>query len=276
MKKNISTIFIILIFGIGVSLLLYPTVSNFWNERHQSKVIANYVKAVEKLDSKNYEEILQEAKTFNQSLEETGLHFPLTEEEDIAYQKALNPTQDGIMGYIEIPKIHVKLAIYHGTSDAILQIAAGHLEGSSLPIGGESTHAVLLGHRGLPSAKLFTSLDKLVLGDLFYLSYLNQKIAYEVDEIKVVEPEELNQLQIEEGKDLVTLVTCTPYGINSHRLLVRGHQVPISQEMQEELEQSTKKKSIWILFLVLFLFLLLLGLFLYWRKKKGRKKHEKK
>lgn len=225
MKIRKSTLLLIGIFIIGLSLLLYPTVSDYWNSFHQTRAIAAYTDVVENLDDESYEKMLEEAHAYNNTLTNSNNRFILTEEEEEKYESLLDITGTGIMGYIEIPSIRCSLPIYHGTDDAVLQIAAGHVPGSSLPVGGESTHCVLSGHRGLPSAKLFTDLDELTVGDIFVLHVLDEVLTYEVDQIHIVEPEDLDLLGIEEGQDLCTLVTCTPYGINSHRLLVRGHRI---------------------------------------------------
>lgn len=225
MKKHLPTIIIILLLLAGLSLMLYPTVSNWWNSFHQSRAIVTYMDRVAALDSETYGKLLSEAKEYNMSLLENPKRFEMTESERAAYNKLMDISGNGIMGYIEIPSIRCTLIIYHGTEEANLQIAAGHLEGSSLPIGGENTHCVVTGHRGLPSAKLFTNLDQLKKGDVFFLYVLEDTLAYEVDQILVVEPEDISALDIEAGKDLCTLVTCTPYGINSHRLLIRGRRI---------------------------------------------------
>lgn len=225
MKKKLSTILLVLVFLAGLSLLLYPSVSNYWNSMHASQAVAEYNTKVKELSAEDYDQILENARAYNQSLLNRSDSFSLTEELEKEYEKQLDVGDDGIMGYVEIPNINVSLPIYHGTDDSVLQIAVGHLEWSSLPVGGESTHCVLSGHRGLPSAKLFTNLDKLTEGDIFVIRVLDEVLSYEVDRIRIVEPDELDSLQIEEGKDLCTLVTCTPYGINTHRLLVRGHRV---------------------------------------------------
>lgn len=225
MKSKKSTILLLLVFLIGLSLLLYPSFSNYWNSFHQSRAIASYSDAVSDLDEASYEQYLTEARKYNEELLTKTNRFQPTEEEHARYEKLLDVTGTGIMGYIEIPSIDVSLPIYHGVEDTVLQIAAGHIEGSSLPVGGESTHCVLSGHRGLPSAKLFTDLDELTEGDIFIVHVLDEVLTYEVDQIHIVEPEDLDLLQIEEGQDLCTLVTCTPYGINTHRLLVRGHRI---------------------------------------------------
>lgn len=225
MKKHLSTIILIFIFLIGLSLLLYPSVSNYWNSFHASRAIASYSEQTAVLDEETYRQIWEAAETYNQRLAKRGIQFSLSAEQEEEYHNLLNLGNTGVMGYIEIEKLGVSLPIYHGTDDAILQIAAGHLDWSSLPVGGTSTHCVLSGHRGLPSAQLFTDLDQLVEGDTFVLYILNEMLTYEVDQILIVEPEDLSALQIEEGRDLCTLVTCTPYGINTHRLLVRGHRI---------------------------------------------------
>lgn len=225
MKNRKSTIVLLLVFLIGLSLLLYPTVSDWWNSFHQSQAIAGYAEAVANLDEVTYEQYWTEAQAYNERLLSNNHRFQPTEEETAQYESLLNITGNGIMGYIEIPAIGVSLPIYHGTEDTVLQIAIGHIEGSSLPVGGPGTHCVISGHRGLPSAKLFTDLDKLAVGDTFLLRVLDEVLTYEVDQIHIVEPDDVSFLEIEEGQDLCTLVTCTPYGINSHRLLVRGHRI---------------------------------------------------
>ena len=225
MKKNKSTAILILVFFVGLSLLLYPTISDYWNSFHSSRAIATYAEEVAKLDQKSYDHIWEEARNYNKKLAEKNTRHILTEEEYAAYEKILDITGTGIMAEIEIPSIRVDLPVYHGIDENVLQVAAGHLEWTSMPVGGESTHCVLSAHRGLPSAKLFTNLDELAEGDVFLLRTLDELLTYEVDQILIVEPEDISALHIESGKDLCTLVTCTPYGINSHRLLVRGHRV---------------------------------------------------
>jgi sortase A len=225
MKKNKSTAILILVFFVGLSLLLYPTISDYWNSFHSSKAIATYAAEVAKLDPISYDQIWEEARTYNKMLAEKRNKYILSEEEYAAYEKLLDITGTGIMAEIEIPSVRVDLPVYHGMDESVLQVAAGHLEWTSLPVGGESTHCVISAHRGLPSAKLFTNLDELAEGDVFLLRTLDELLTYEVDQILIVEPEDISALHIESGKDLCTLVTCTPYGINSHRLLVRGHRV---------------------------------------------------
>ena len=227
MKKKSSFVTAILIaaFFIGALLLLYPTISDFWNSFHQSRAIASYAEQVADLDENAYYRLWEDARIYNKTLGDRMNRFVMAEEQKKAYAALLNIADNGVMGYIEIPKVRCNLPIYHGTDEAVLQVAIGHVPGSSLPVGGESTHCVLSGHRGLPSAKLFTNLDELETGDVFMLRVLDETLTYEVDQIRTVLPNELGDLAIVEGEDYCTLVTCTPYGINSHRLLVRGHRV---------------------------------------------------
>ena len=227
MKKRLSTIFIIIVFFAGLSMLLYPTVSDYINSLNHRNAISEYTSTVESLDAEERERLLAAAIEYNEWLAAKGpvslVH--LSNDEKALYNSLLNISGNGIMGYIEIPSINVSLPIYHGTEETILQIGVGHLEASSLPVGGESSHSVLSGHRGLPSAKLFTNIDRLVEGNIFTIHILGETFTYEVDQIEIVLPNELNTLTIENGQDYCTLVTCTPYGINTHRLLVRGHRI---------------------------------------------------
>ena len=225
MKKQISTIITVIVFVTGLSLLLYPTVSNYWNSLHQTKAVANYSDAMEKMSRKKKQDAIDAAKAYNEALLSNVGRFTPTEEELNTYKSLLDADGTGMMGYIEIPEIRCELAIYHTVDESVLQVGIGHLEGSSLPVGGSGTHCVLSGHRGLPSAQLFTKLDRLKNGDIFMLHVYDQVLTYEVDQIAIVEPEDYGLLQIEEGQDLCTLFTCTPYGINTHRLLVRGHRI---------------------------------------------------
>lgn len=230
MKKKASNFILVLAFLAGLSLLLYPTVSDWWNSMHATQAVANYAEEVKNLNQVQYNQMLSDAKSYNQELLHRGSGYTLSDEQKAQYDSLLNINGTGMMGYIEIPTIDLSLPIYHGTEDTVLQIAVGHLDWSSLPVGGESTHCVLSGHRGLPSAKLFTNLDQLVEGDTFVIRILDEVFTYEVDQILIVEPNDVSALTIEDGKDLCTLVTCTPYGINSHRLLVRGHRVSNQSE----------------------------------------------
>ena len=224
-RKHLFNIILILMILIGIGLLVYPTFSDWWNKAHQSRVIMHYAETVSEFDNAEYEKLLKDAQRYNDYLATTGMQWNMPEKQIERYNGLLNVTDDGVMAYIEIPKIRCSLPIYHGTDERVLQNAIGHLEGTSLPVGGTSSHCVLSGHRGLPSARLFTDLDKMIKGDTFTIQTLNETLTYEVDQIRVVEPSDLSDLQIEEGKDYCTLVTCTPYGINTHRLLVRGHRV---------------------------------------------------
>ena len=230
MKRKLSTMLLILVFFAGLSLLLYPSLSDYWNSFHASQAVATYSEEVRNLHADKYDRLIGEAREYNAALPGRYKAFFLSESDRSTYNALLDVNGTGVMGYIEIPTIQISLPIYHGTEDEVLQIAVGHLDWSSLPVGGEGTHCVLSGHRGLPSAKLFTNLDKLVAGDKFVIRVLDEVMTYEVDQILIVEPNDLSALAIEKGKDLCTLVTCTPYGVNSHRLLVRGHRVENESE----------------------------------------------
>ena len=287
MKRKIFNILFALMFLIGFGILVYPTVSDQWNTYRQSKLISNYESAVEEMTEVDFTEEWEKAKAFDATLIQNNLYGDVFGEdngelENTEYWKVLNVANDGVMGYLSIPKINVKNAIYHGTGDKVLQTGIGHLNGTKLPIGGESTHSVLAAHRGLPTARLFTDVDQLRKGDMFYIHVLDEVLAYQVDQIlDMVDKDDhealANALQIEEGKDQVTLFTCTPYGVNSHRLLVRGTRVPYSGE--EEVETSvaeTMLKSVqnyYMIYLILGLsitFLIILFMrFLF--KKKDRK-----
>lgn len=282
---KIKKFLVILLFIAGLSLLFYPYIANEWNSYRQSQLINSYETTVaEKGDTIDYEAEWERANAYNQALLPSILpdSFAIAaanDEPDKEYMSCLNITESGMIGMIEIPKIQIKIPIYHTTSEDVLQKAAGHLEGSSLPIGGEDTHAVISAHRGLPSAALFTDLDRLEEGDHFLIHVLDDVLCYEVDKISVVEPEETNQLAVEKGKDYVTLLTCTPYGVNSHRLLVRGHQVPYEESIMEETITSFENMSLhtnYLLWVVVGLgitgcFILLLVLSERKRRKERRK-----
>ena len=229
-KKHAVTIVLIAVLLIGAGLLIYPSFSNYWNNYWQSRAIVDYAEVVATLDEDIYEEIWQNAVDYNERLAKSGIIWQPTEEELADYESQLHVNDSGNMGYIEIPKINVHLPMYHGTSDEILQTSIGHIVGTSLPVGGIGSHCVLSGHRGLPSARLFSDLDKLTEGDVFILTTLDQTLTYEVDQIRIVEPTDLSNLAIDPDMDYCTLVTCTPYGINTHRLLVRGHRIANAQE----------------------------------------------
>lgn len=224
-KKKKTNALLVVILILGVCIVLYPTVSNYYNSFHSSRAIANYAESVADMDNEAYEKLWNEAVEYNRSRVGLDNPFYMSESDMETYRGILDVSGTGVMGYINIPKINCELPIYHTTEESVLQIAVGHLEGTSLPVGGESSHCVLSGHRGLPSAKLFTHLDRLEEGDTFFMQILDETLSYEVDQIRIVLPDEVDDLYIEEGQDLCTLVTCTPYGINSHRLLVRGHRV---------------------------------------------------
>lgn len=233
MKSHHSTILLILILLIGLSLMLYPSFADWWNSFHSSRAIASYEEQVANIDDAQYEELWDAARDYNQSLLHRPNDFLLSDEQQEIYKSLLDIGGNGIMGYIEIPMIDVMLPIYHGTKESVLQIAVGHLDWTSLPVGGAGSHCVLSGHRGLPSARLFTDLDKLKVGDVFMLHVLNEILTYEIDQILIVEPQDTDPLLIEPGKDLCTMITCTPYGINSHRMLVRGHRIESQEEPKD-------------------------------------------
>jgi sortase A len=238
MKKHLTTIILLAILLVGISLILYPTVASYWNSLHQSRAISQYTELVEDLEEEDYTAIWEAARAYNEALAKTPTHFTLSDEEEAEYESQLSLDSNGIMGYIEIPTIDVYLPIYHGTDETTLQSGVGHLSGSSLPVGGESSHCVLSGHRGLSSSKLFTDLNKLSEGDTFLLHVLDETLTYEVDQILIVEPSQIDSLAITEDEDYCTLVTCTPYGINTHRLLVRGHRV------ENQVETTVEKRVV--------------------------------
>ena len=225
MRKKFGNLILVLIMLIGVGLLVYPTFSDWWNSFHQTRAIAGYTAAVANMDREEFDRMWAEAEAFNTYLSQKSGRFNLSEQELETYNSILDVTGTGIMGYIDIPSIKISLPVYHGTDEAILQIAIGHIIGTSFPIGGEGSHCAVSGHRGLPSAKLFTDIDKLQAGDKFLLQVLDRTLTYEVDQIRIVLPQELQDLEIDPYSDYCTLITCTPYGVNTHRLLVRGHRV---------------------------------------------------
>lgn len=289
MKRKISTFLFGLLFLVGFGILIYPTVSDQWNTYRQNQLISSYETNVSNLTEEDFTEEWEMAKAFNATFTQNNLYGDVfgedgTDIKDTEYWKVLNVAGDGVMGYLSIPKINIKLAVYHGTADDVLQTGVGHLNGTKLPIGGESTHSVLAAHRGLPSARLFTDIDQLKKGDMFYLHILDETLAYQVDDIQDMvdkdDRETLDKaLQIEEGKDQVTLFTCTPYGVNSHRLLVRGTRVPYNGE--EEIETSiadSMLKSVqnyYMLYLILGLSVTLLIIlfmrFIFRKKDRNRK-----
>lgn len=235
-KNRLTTIVLFILLAAGLSLLLYPTFSDHWNALHQSRAISDYAEKVADMDVELYDKIWTEALEYNSTLDGEKLGFALTDTQKSEYNSLLDISGQGIIGYVEIPSIGVSLPIYHGTDETVLQVAVGHIEWSSLPVGGEGSHCVLSGHRALPSAKLFTDLDDLVDGDVFILRVLDEVLTYEVDQILIVEPNETSALEIVDGEDLCTLMTCTPYAVNTHRLLVRGHRI-------ENIEQSGRVRA---------------------------------
>lgn len=239
-KVSVSTVILVMVFLAGLSVMLYPIISDYWNSKTQSRVIAEYDELLGSMDNETYEALMKGAQDYNTKLK--ALYSPLENYGEIdGYEQALDVTGTGIMGYVTIPKIDVELPVYHGTSDSVLNNAAGHLQGSSLPVGGEGTHAVISAHRGLPSAKLFSDLDELEKGDRFTVTILNEVLTYEVDIIQIIEPDELDKLEIVDGQDYVTLITCTPYGINTHRLLVRGKRVPTESKLSVRVSADAVK-----------------------------------
>lgn len=290
MKRKISGILFGLMFLLGFAILIYPTVSNQWNTYRQNQLISSYEELIGKMAEEDFTKEWEKANAFNDTIIHNNVFGDVFGEngDDIKnteYWQILNVGNDGVMGYVSIPKINVKLSIYHGTADDVLQTGIGHLNGTKLPIGGESTHSVLAAHRGLPSARLFTDIDQLERGDMFYVHVLDETLAYQVDQIlDMVDKDDSETLQkalqIEEGQDYVTLFTCTPYGVNSHRLLVRGTRVPYNGE--EEIESTAAEsmlKSIqnyYMIYLILGLSVTLLVILLMrFLIKPGKKKHKK-
>lgn len=280
MKKNKSTLILILVFFVGLSVMLYPTLSDYVNQRNQSRAVANYAQSVDTMTDADYSAYFDAADAFNAQVaaNENALYRP---DQLSGYYDTLDITGTGIMGYITIAKIGVELPIYHGTSDSVLQIAAGHLEGTSLPVGGASTHAVISAHRGLPSAKLFTNLDQLEVGDTFTITVLDRVLTYEVDKITIVLPTQTDDLLVADGKDYVTLMTCTPYGINTHRLLVRGRRVETPDQFKRirVTAEALKIEPIIVapVMALPMLLILLIGMLLSTRKRKKTRgeEHEK-
>lgn len=280
MKKNKSTLILILVFFVGLSVMLYPTISDYVNQRNQSRAVANYAQSVDTMTDADYSAYFDAADAFNAQVaaNENALYRP---DQLSGYYDTLDITGTGIMGYITIAKIGVELPIYHGTSDSVLQIAAGHLEGTSLPVGGASTHAVISAHRGLPSAKLFTNLDQLEVGDTFTITVLDRVLTYEVDKITIVLPTQTDNLLVADGKDYVTLMTCTPYGINTHRLLVRGRRVETPDQFKRirVTAEALKIEPIIVapVMALPMLLILLIGMLLSTRKRKKTRgeEHEK-
>ena len=288
LKKHLITLIIVAILLVGLGLLLYPSVSDYWNSFHQSRAIMNYMTDVSNMDPAEYDKLIADAREYNQEICDNGINWKMSESERQEYESQLDFSGTGIMGYITIDKINVELPIYHGTSEGVLQTSIGHLEGSSLPVGcgsfdyiegkvtdpDEGVHTVVTGHRGLPSAKLFSDLDKMVEGDTFTLNVLDETFTYQVDQIRIVEPTNLSDLNVERGQDLCTMVTCTPYGINTHRLLVRGHRVANAQGDMKVVSDAIQIESIYIAPFIATPILLMIIIFalISTRKDKKRKK----
>ncbi|MBR2283384.1 MAG: class C sortase [Ruminococcus sp.] len=271
-KRDILTTVIFgFIFLVGLSVMLYPTFSNWWNQNMASHTVSEYKETVAKIDTAEYERILEEARSYNTQLAQ--LDSPFTNFDAIpGYDDILNISGTGIMGYVSIPNINVELPIYHGSSEGVLQIASGHIQGSSLPVGGSSTHAVISGHRGLPSARLFTDLDQIVEGDTFTINVLNEVYTYEVERILIILPTETDKLAIFPGEDIVTLMTCTPYGVNSHRLLIRGHRIETIYDKKIKVGADALQVDSMKVIPIVFVPLLIL-LFIYWHITGKRRKH---
>lgn len=281
MKKKINkaslftTIFFTLMLFVGVSVMLYPIISDWWNSKVQSRAVANYEVAVANMDTSRTDKMIEKANEYNEKI--ARLEAPFINYEDVAgYDTALNVSGTGIMGYISIPVIQVELPIYHGTSEEVLNIAAGHLEGSSLPVGGANTHAVISAHRGLPSARLFTDLDRIEKGDVFTINILDRIYTYEVEEILIVEPHEINTLSIIPNSDYVTLMTCTPYGVNTHRLLIRSHRIETvyKKEYRVVAEMVKIDPMLVIPFVSAPLFLILICVWIFGGKRKPKSARE--
>lgn len=243
MKRLLYKIITSIIFIAGLLVIIYPFYMDYRNQKKQKEVIVEYKNTIGKMTDEEMNELLEEAEKYNEELSKHGESRFYDDNITEGYENILDPSGRGIIGYITIPKIEVELPIYHGTKESILQVAAGHLKGSSFPIGGESTHSVIAGHRGLPTASLFTHIDELEKGDYFEITVLNRTVTYEVDDISVVKPEEIKNLKIEEGQDYTTLLTCTPYGINTHRLLVRGKRILDEEKVHEVIKDEINKVS---------------------------------
>lgn len=276
MKNKLINLSLLFLFFIGLSVMLYPTISDYWNSKTQSAAIIDYEKTVSAMEPEDYTAYFNAADDYNNEL--LHLDYPLMQSNSInGYDDIFNINGDGMMGYITISQIKVELPIYHGTEKSVLNIAAGHLKGSSFPIGGQSTHAILSAHRGLPSAKLFTDLDKLEVGDTFDVTILDRVTTYEIDQIRIVEPNEVDELFIEDGKEYCTLLTCTPYGINTHRLLVRGHRIDTDGQKAAYITTEAYQVDTMIVALIVGIsILVILMLFVFFSPNKKRKSKKTK
>lgn len=274
---RLFTIILVAALIVGLALIAYPSFADYWNSFHQSRAVMSYAESVANMNEEEYAKILDEARIYNKELAEQGINWTPTDEQKEVYRSELDVDESGIMGYIKIQKINVMLPIYHSTEESVLQTSIGHLEESSLPVGGESSHCMLSGHRGLPSARLFTDLDKMVEGDTFTITVLNETLTYEVDHVWIVEPTDLSHLNIEDGKDYCTLITCTPYGINTHRLLVRGHRIDNVDGTAMVVADAIQIQPIYIApFLAVPLLVILLLYVLISTSAKNRKKRDLK
>lgn len=274
-RVSISTIILVVIMLAGAAIFLYPSISDWWNSMHATQAIAGYVSAVEDMSEEEKETMMEQARVYNESLP-NGVNFNLSAEQYAQYESILDITGTGIMGYVQIKSIGVNLPVYHGVDEGILQIAVGHIPGSSFPIGGERTHCVMSGHRGLPSAKLFSDLDKLSEGDTFTVTVLDETVTYMVDQIRIVLPEETDELAIVDGEDYCTLTTCTPYGINSHRILMRGHRVDNLDGIATPAEAIRIPSYIVIPAVgIPILFIVLIGMLIHYRRRPTDKAAQK-
>lgn len=273
MKKNFSALILGLVFLLGLSIVIYPSFSDYWNQKTQSRVIVDYEAMLKKMQPEDYSKLFADAEEYNRKLAEVESPFVNYEEVE-GYEDLLNIMGNGLMGYISIEKIGVELPVYHGTSNSVLNASVGHLEGSSLPVGGEGTHTVLSAHRGLPRAKLFTDLDRMEVGDTFVLTILDRTLTYQVDQIQIVEPDEVEPLYAEEGKEYCSLVTCTPYGINTHRLIVRGIRIEnVESNTLQYVPNDAYRIDVLLVSLVIaipILFVLFIGLMVKYSKKQGK------
>lgn len=272
MKKNMQTVILILVIITGLSLLLYPTVSNYISSINHRRLISEYTSSVDSIDAAQCEKLLKDAREYNERLAKKAVSLLyLSDEERKEYDSLLNITGTGIMGYVEVPRADIVLPIYHGVDEGTLQMGIGHIEGSSLPVGGESTHTIISGHRGLPSSKLFSNIDKLMEGDIFTLNVLGEVFAYKVDQIETIDPYDLSKLRIIEGKDYCTLVTCTPYGINTHRLLVRGYRIETPENIRDYVnaeQTAAETVSPWIIIGIAEIPVILISAIVIYRKKR--------
>lgn len=276
-KVSISTIVTCVVLVIGMGIIAYPTFSDWWNSFHQSRAISVYSDTVAETDPEQKTAMLEAAKEYNKRLVDNPGRYNMSDEELEEYNSLLDPTGNGMMGYVTVPSIGVTLPVYHGIDETHLQVAIGHIGGSSLPVGGKSTHTVVSGHRGLPSAKLFSELDKIAEGDIFSFTVLDQTVTYEVDQIRIVEPSDMSDLAIEKGKDYATLVTCTPYGVNTHRLLVRGHRIKNPEDRAQIAAGATQIPAFIAVLAVAIplLFVYLIGALIYYRYRHPELDHQK-